>query len=119
MTVLMSGTMWSKVNVSSDNRLLCGLLIKLVENIAAPDELRSLKMDKDDFPSISEWIENSSVISRKITNKIKCFLELKESVKMSVEKKGKKWGCKRRKLFPERKELLLTLTLYVGKYFLV
>ena len=83
----MSGTMWSKVNVSSDNKLLCGLLIKLVENIAAPDELRSLKMDKDDFPSISEWIENSSVISRKITGKIKYFLELKESVKV-WKKKG-------------------------------
>ena len=36
MTIVMSEIMWSKINVSSDNKLLCGLLIILVEDIASP-----------------------------------------------------------------------------------
>ena len=62
MIVIMSEIMWSN--------LLCGLLIKLVKNIAESDELHSLEVDEDNFLSISEWIESSSVISRKITGKI-------------------------------------------------
>ena len=62
MIVIMSEIMWSN--------LLCGLLIKLVKNIAESDELHSLEVDEDNFPSISEWIENSLVISRKVTDKI-------------------------------------------------
>ena len=54
----------------SDNNLLCGLLIKLVKNIAESDEFHLLEVDEDNFPSISEWIESSSVISRNITGKI-------------------------------------------------
>ena len=38
MTVLVSKIMWSE-----------GLLVKLVWNIAAPDELHSLKMDEDNY----------------------------------------------------------------------
>ena len=62
MIVIMSEIMWSN--------LLCGLLIKLVKNIAESDELHSLEVDEDNFLSISEWIENSLVISRKVTDKI-------------------------------------------------
>ena len=59
--VILSDIMWSK-----DNNLLCGLLIKLAES----DEFHLLEVDEDNFLSISERIENSSVISRKITGKI-------------------------------------------------
>lgn len=40
-------------------------------------------MDKED------WIESCAEKSCKITSKIKCFLESKESVKNEYEKKGK------------------------------
>ena len=41
MTVLVSKIMWSD-----------GPLIKLVQNIAAPDEVHPLKIDEDNIPSI-------------------------------------------------------------------
>ena len=54
MTIVMSEIMWSKINVSSDSKLLCGLLIILFENIASPGDLHSLKMDKEDFLSVPD-----------------------------------------------------------------
>ena len=87
MTIVMSEIMWSwcQINVSSDNKLLRGLLIKLVKNIASPDELHSLNMDKEDFLSILDWIKSCAEKSRKVTSKRKYFLESKESVKNELK----------------------------------
>ena len=69
--------------------MLYGLLIQLVENVASPDELHALKMNEEGFLSIPDWNESCAEKSRKITNKIKYFLESKEPVKNECEKKSK------------------------------